>query len=67
MDSTLKSNLSVGLPLDLLVYLSHQLSGARVLIVGNYRDVEVDRAHPLSGALADLRRESTFRRVPSGV
>jgi tetratricopeptide (TPR) repeat protein len=50
--------------LDLLVFLSSHLEGARLLLVGNYRDVEVDRAHPLSGALADLRRGSAFRRVP---
>jgi eukaryotic-like serine/threonine-protein kinase len=50
--------------LDLLVFLARQFAGARLLIVGNYRDVEVDRAHPLSGALADLRRGSAFLRVP---
>src|SRR5207253_8104214 len=50
--------------LDLLVFLARQLTGARLLIVGNYRDVEVDRAHPLSGALADLRRGSSFSRIP---
>src|SRR5205085_88562 len=46
--------------LDLLVFLARQLAGTRLLIVGNYRDVEVDRAHPLSGALAELRRSSSF-------
>src|SRR5438128_712227 len=50
--------------LDLLVYLPRQLQGARLLIVGNYRDVEVDRAHPLSGTLAELRRGAAFQRVP---
>jgi class 3 adenylate cyclase len=29
---------------------------ARLLIVGTYRDTEVDRVHPLSAVLADLRR-----------
>src|SRR5205823_11279331 len=48
--------------LDLLVYLGRQLEGARLLIVGNYRDVEVDRAHPLSGTLAELRRGASFLR-----
>ena len=33
------------------------------MIVGTYRDVEVDRSHPLSGTLADLRRVSTFARI----
>src|SRR5439155_27119285 len=47
--------------LDLLVHLSRNLDGARILICGNYRDVEVDRAHPLSGVLADLRRQASFQ------
>jgi len=50
--------------LDLLVHLAHNLSGARLLIVGTYRDIEVDRTHPLSSALAELRRGSNFQRVP---
>ncbi len=50
--------------LDLLVHLSRNLQGARLLIVGTYRDVEVDRQHPLSSTLADLRRNNTFLRVP---
>ena len=50
--------------LDLLLHLSRSLPGARLLIVGTYRDVEVDRSHPLSGALAELRRSGIFLRVP---
>src|SRR5204863_1500695 len=50
--------------LDLLLHLSRNLEGARILIAGTYRDVEVDRSHPLSGALADLRRGASFLRVP---
>jgi predicted ATPase len=49
--------------LDLLIHLARNLPGARLLLVGTYRDVEVDRSHPLSAALAELRRASTFRRV----
>ena len=49
--------------LDMLSHVARNLSDSRLLIVGTYRDVEVDRAHPLSGALAELRRESTFVRV----
>ena len=49
--------------LDMLGHLARRLSGARLLVVGTYRDVEVDRAHPLSGALADLHRASSFGRV----
>ncbi len=50
--------------LDFLLHLGRNLSGARLLIIGTYRDVEVDRAHPLSATLADLRRSSNFGRVP---
>jgi len=57
--------------LDLLLHLARNLQGAdatgrgaRLLVVGTYRDVEVDRAHPLSGALAELRRAGSFLRVP---
>jgi tetratricopeptide (TPR) repeat protein len=50
--------------LDLLVHLAHGLGGSRLLLVGTYRDVEVDRAHPLSGALAELRRGGNFLRIP---
>ncbi len=49
--------------LDMLTHLSRHLTGTRLLIVGTYRDVEVDRNHPLSAALAELRRVSTFGRV----
>jgi tetratricopeptide (TPR) repeat protein len=49
--------------LDMLTHVSRHLSGARLLITGTYRDVEVDRSHPLSAALADLRRISTYGRV----
>ena len=49
--------------LEMLTHISRNLSGARLLIVGTYRDVEVDRTHPLSAALAELRRVATFDRV----
>lgn len=49
--------------LDLLLHLSRQLAGARLLVVVTYRDVEIDRAYPLAGALADLRRSAGFARV----
>jgi hypothetical protein len=50
--------------LDLLQHVARNLQGARLLVVGTYRDVEVDRAHPLSSALAELRRSGSFLRVP---
>jgi predicted ATPase len=42
--------------LDMMTHISRHLAGTRILIVGPYRDVEVDRSHPLSAALAELRR-----------
>jgi hypothetical protein len=49
--------------LDLLVYVARHLGGTPLLVVGTYRDVEVDRAHPLAGALAELRRGNQFQRM----
>ena len=49
--------------LDLLNHLARNLSGSRLLVAGTYRDVEVDRAHPLSAALAELRRVYDFGRL----
>jgi tetratricopeptide (TPR) repeat protein/ribosomal protein L40E len=49
--------------LDMLTHISRHLAGTRLLLVGTYRDVEVDRNHPLSAALAELRRVSTYGRV----
>jgi tetratricopeptide (TPR) repeat protein len=50
--------------LDLLQHVARNLQGSRLVVVGTYRDVEVDRTHPLSGAVAELRRSGTFLRVP---
>ena len=49
--------------LDMLTHVSRGLSRSRLLMVGTYRDVEVDRTHPLSSVLAELRRASNFGRV----
>ncbi|MEP7198941.1 MAG: AAA family ATPase [Chloroflexota bacterium] len=55
--------------LDLLLHITRDMNtqaatkGTRWLIVGTYRDVEVGRAHPLSAALAELRRSHGFHRV----
>jgi tetratricopeptide (TPR) repeat protein len=49
--------------LEMLTHVARSLAGMRVLLVGTYRDVEVDRAHPLSAALAELRRAATYGRV----
>jgi hypothetical protein len=49
--------------LDLLLYLARNLRDARILVVGTYRDVAVDRAHPLSAALTELHRASNVARI----
>ncbi|MBI1818342.1 MAG: AAA family ATPase [Deltaproteobacteria bacterium] len=38
-------------------------SPARFFILATYRDTELDRTHPLSETLADLRKDSTVQRV----
>jgi predicted ATPase len=52
--------------LDLLVYLARHLSDTPLLMLGTYRDVEVDRGHPLAAALGELRRVSQFERLHLG-
>ena len=54
-----------------LVLLQHVLRGAmaaggaaRLFVLGTYRDTDIDRAHPLSGVLADLRRLPVVERRP---
>jgi tetratricopeptide (TPR) repeat protein len=49
--------------LEMLGHVARNLAGKRVFLVGTYRDIEVDRTHPLSAALAELRRLPTFGRV----
>jgi len=50
--------------MDLLLHVARNLEGARLLVVGTYRDVEVDRTHPLSATLGELRRVGSFARIP---
>ncbi|OLD59004.1 MAG: hypothetical protein AUI83_03570 [Armatimonadetes bacterium 13_1_40CM_3_65_7] len=47
----------------LLQYLARNVRSDRVLVLAAYRDVELDRTHPLSEVLASLRRERLFERV----
>ena len=49
--------------LDLLLHVARNAGGSRLLVVGTYRDVQVDRAHPLSAALTELHRASNVTRV----
>jgi hypothetical protein len=39
------------------------MHGTRLLVVATYRDVEVERTHPLSAALGELHRASNVARV----
>ena len=47
----------------LLQHLARRFKGSRLIVVGTYRDVELDRSHPLSAVLADLKRERLYERV----
>jgi predicted ATPase/DNA-binding SARP family transcriptional activator len=50
-----------------LLLLRHLLRGqppGRLLVVGTYRDTELDRTHPLAELLADLRRDAEIARLP---
>jgi class 3 adenylate cyclase len=38
-------------------------SGGPVLVVGTYRDTDLDRRHPLAAALGDLRRDAVVERT----
>ena len=48
----------------LLRFAARELGDARVLVLGAYRDIELDRGHPLADALAELSREPATRHVP---
>ena len=49
----------------LLEFVARELSNARLLVIGAYRDVELSRQHPLSRTLGELTRsaEGGFQRV----
>ena len=47
----------------LLGHLLRQLRDERVLIVGAYRETELDRAHPLAKSLVDWNRERLTTRI----
>ncbi len=49
--------------LALLEFIVREISGARLLLVGTYRDMELSRQHPLSQALGELARERLFQRI----
>jgi class 3 adenylate cyclase len=47
----------------LLQHLARRFKGSRLIVVGTYRDIELDRRHPLSATLAELRRDRLYERV----
>jgi tetratricopeptide (TPR) repeat protein len=47
----------------MLRHVVRAASDAPLLVVGTYRDTELDRRHPLAEMLADLRRADTVERV----
>lgn len=49
--------------LDLLTHQVRNLQEMRLLVVGTYRDIELERGHPLSSTLAEFRRVSSFERI----
>ena len=44
----------------MLNHVAHFVSAHSILLIGAYRDAEVDRKHPLSGALAAMSRVRNF-------
>ena len=50
----------------LLKYVARYPRRARLMVVGTYRDVELEGDHPLRGVLADLSREELFDQVALG-
>ncbi|MEW6184841.1 MAG: AAA family ATPase [Thermodesulfobacteriota bacterium] len=49
--------------LEMLTHLNRSLGNKRVLVIGTYRNIEVDRNHPLATALAELKRLPHFSRI----
>src|SRR5262245_12842492 len=47
----------------MLRHVARAVSQHRLLVLGLYRDVELDRQHPLADALGALRREAPYERI----
>jgi hypothetical protein len=52
-----------GTSLHLLTHLARRLRAERVLVLGTYRDVELDREHPLGDVLREMNRERLYQRI----
>jgi tetratricopeptide (TPR) repeat protein len=46
-----------------LEFLAQELPDARMLVIGTYRDIEVERQHPLSQTIAELAREELAQHI----
>lgn len=46
-----------------LEFLAPAVGGARLLMLGTYRDIELSRRHPLSNTLGELARDPRFQRL----
>ncbi len=49
--------------LKLLEFLAAELQAARLLLLVTYRDIDLNRRHPLSETLAELARQTAFERL----
>jgi DNA-binding CsgD family transcriptional regulator len=49
--------------LRLLEFLAPTIGGARLLLLGTYRDIALSRRHPLSNTLGELARDPRFQRL----
>ncbi|MCH7841160.1 MAG: AAA family ATPase [Chloroflexi bacterium] len=47
----------------LFEFLTREIKASSVMVVGGYRDIEVNRSHPLTKTLGILDREEHFQRV----
>ena len=52
--------------LQLLTFLAREVHTLPLLLVGTYRDLEVDRTHPLAPVLADLQRTRGYTHIALG-
>jgi tetratricopeptide (TPR) repeat protein len=52
-----------GTSLNLLTHLARRLRSERILVLGTYRDVELDREHPLADVLREMNRERLYQRM----
>jgi class 3 adenylate cyclase/tetratricopeptide (TPR) repeat protein len=48
----------------MLSHVAHFVSASPILLIGAYRDAEVDRKHPLAVALLGISRQRNFEQLP---